>query len=276
MRSIPGLNELNKVAQKPDYKTKGNWMARNITREMALPITWLLLHTPISANGVTLISFIIGMAACLVFSFGTNAAMLAAATLLQIWYLFDHVDGQIARYRRESSLTGIFFDYITHHIIHISIFIGIGWGVYLLSSDVMFILAGIITGLNILVLNIVYDCEYKTFFHAMVKKIVPKSDANGPLPQQADKAAGKSAARKIFSFIHKLCEVHVVMNIVTGLAVTAFLFRDFYIWDKFLILYLVISAIAGITKVSYFIVKGVPDKEYPAFMAELKERRFSE
>ena len=53
---VEPLNELNRICQKPDYKKTGNWYVRHIVREAALPMTWLLLHTRITANQVTAVS----------------------------------------------------------------------------------------------------------------------------------------------------------------------------------------------------------------------------
>ena len=93
-------------------------MVRNILRDAALPITWLCLHTQITANQVTLISLVIALIGVSSFALSSNASFLIGSVLLQVWYLLDHVDGQIARYRNTSCLSGRFFDYVTHHLIH--------------------------------------------------------------------------------------------------------------------------------------------------------------
>jgi phosphatidylglycerophosphate synthase len=175
MKKIEPLRELNNIAQKPDYKKVGNWMARNITREMALPVTWLFLHLPITANGVTLIAFIFGASSAVFFAMGTRSGMLWGAALLQIWYLLDHVDGQVARYRKEESVTGVFFDYLSHHIIHIAIFIGIGWGVYLNTLNVFYILFAVIIGFSKMLLNLTYDSQYKAFYYWLNKRYQQKA-----------------------------------------------------------------------------------------------------
>lgn len=263
------LKELNKIVQKPDYKIKGNWMARHITRDMALPLTWLFLHLPITANGVTFIGFMLGIAGCVLFALAGSVYIFAGAIFLQLWYLFDHIDGQIARYKREASVTGIFFDYITHHVIHMGIFFSIGWGVYMSTSNNLFILSGILVALNIMILNLIYDCQYKAFFHAMTKNFISTGGAEETKGLLLSKSSRDSKTRHIFSFIHKLCEIHVVMNIITGFAVAGLLFKDFYAWDKFMIFYLAISTITAISKAAYFVVRKIPDNEYGAFVFKI-------
>jgi len=267
MARIESLKELNKIVQKPNYKTVGNWMVRHITRDMALPLTWCLLYTPISANGVTFVSLIVGLLGCVLLSFGSGIHFLWGAILLQFWYLLDHVDGQIARYRKQESVTGIFFDYITHHIIHMGVFLGIGWGAYSYTSTVAYILIGIITAMNILVLNLIYDCQYKAFFHwikltspQMVKK--ERSSVSSTILRPLSESKVKIA----FSWSHKLCEIHVLMNVITVIAITQ-LFVDSCLLRFFLVFYLVFVSFVAFLKLTYFVLKRKPDKEIQKFLS---------
>ena len=109
---MQSMEELRKICQKPNYKKVGNFMARHITRDQALYVTRFLLPTGISANQVTLLSMVTGVIAALFFIPSNKWFFFTGALLLQLWYILDHVDGQIARYRNQSSLTGMFFDFI--------------------------------------------------------------------------------------------------------------------------------------------------------------------
>ena len=95
MESIAALRER---CQKPDYKTVGNWMARHVTREMALYATRLILRTPLRADSVALLSLGCGLAGAVFLAMPAAWTLVTGAVLLQIWYLLDHVDGQVARY----------------------------------------------------------------------------------------------------------------------------------------------------------------------------------
>ena len=103
---MESLKELNVICQKPDYKTKGNWYVRTILRDAALPVTWLLLHTKITADQVTLASLAVALLGMIALALPGTGWFVAGVLLLQLWYYLDHVDGQIARYRKTVSLTG--------------------------------------------------------------------------------------------------------------------------------------------------------------------------
>lgn len=262
---MESLRELNEIVQKPDYKKVGNWMARNITREMALPVTWLFLHFPISANGITFIALLTGVMACALLAVGVKSYVLFGSILLQVWYLLDHVDGQVARYRKEESVTGVFFDYITHHIIHLGIFIGISWGVYRHTLLIIYIFYGICIAAGVLTLNLIADCKYKAFYYWLEKRYLYKRSIGSGIESKNLSIEGdhenKSMIKSLFSFLHKLCEVHVVMNVVTVIAVLQFFVKG-YPWAAFMIFYLIIIASVSVSRAAYFIIKGKPDAEF--------------
>ncbi|MDP8259079.1 MAG: CDP-alcohol phosphatidyltransferase family protein [Candidatus Aadella gelida] len=263
------LKELNKICQKPEYKTKGNWMVRNITRDMALPVSWLLLHANITANQVTLFSLVIAGAACLMFGAGVRGTMLGGAVLLQLWYLLDHVDGHIARYRGESSLTGVYFDYITHYIVHAAIFIGIGVGIATDDGGSTFLIMGFAAAFGVTFLNLVYDVMYKTYFFRLTKARVVTVRHDDIVADSMKTSSSHIGIRQLFSFAHKLCEVHVLMNIVTLLAVVAFFF-SVNPWKIFIIAYSFLCTGVGLFKNVHFILSKTPDKRLKK-MFEVKD-----
>lgn len=211
---VESLKELSAKCQKPQYKKVGNWMVRHILRDAALPMTWLLLHTSVTANQVTLFSIFVGIAASVCFAVPSSGFFLTGALLLQFWYYLDHVDGQIARYRGTACLSGRFFDFVTHHLIHAIIIFPLGVYAYQKSGAFIFVLLGFIGSLGSVMFNLIYDVQYKTFFEKIVslktleiKGAGQSAGENNPLPV--------SVKKRIFEIGHKSHEIHVMMNILT-------------------------------------------------------------
>jgi len=226
---VESLRELNKICQKPRYREVGNWMVRNILRDLALPITWLLLHTSISANQVTAISLLLGVAGVIFFAFPGSGWFLAGAILLQIWYLLDHVDGQIARYRKKSSLTGLYFDFLSHYVANSVIFFGFGLHVYFIAERFEVILLSFLGALSYALLQSFFDCKYRAYYAALcglrgrevrVKEVTSHTQEEKQLP----------GLRKVFSLLYKLCEIHVFMNLLTLVAVLNFWVPEIHVF----------------------------------------------
>jgi hypothetical protein len=219
--SRPSLAELSDLCQKPNHRRVGNWVARRITRPAALPITWLILPAGISAHTVTLIAWGCGIAAAVALGWGTSASWLTAALLLQLWYLLDHVDGQIARYRGTDSLDGVQLDYLMHHTLNLLIPLGAGYGAFVQTAEPLWLLAGLAWGLGQLVNGLLDDTRYKAFI-ARLKALDGELRVIGGAGDQSSiplTPAAQSPLKRLIWLARKLGEPHVMMHVLLGVAV---------------------------------------------------------
>ncbi len=210
---IPNLKELNDLCQKPQYKEVGNWMVRKILRPAAVPITWLLLHTPITANQVTFMAILTGLLGNYLLALPSSSSYLWGTILLQLWYLLDHVDGQIARYRKTSSLTGRFYDFLMHHLIHGTVLMGLGWHLWKIYSFDFWLFWTFIASGSLIFFNLLFDIQYKAYFEKIARnRTIHIKEKQLSLP-----IAKKTPAffHYCFSLLHKSCEMHITMNILT-------------------------------------------------------------
>lgn len=221
--SIPDWSEFRERSRKPVDRQIGNWFARHVSRPMALPVTWVLLPTGISAHAVTLITWATGMAAAGSFACGGSAGWLVGAALLELWYLLDHVDGQIARCRGCETLDGVALDYLMHHAVHVAVPCGIGLG---LSSGASSAWAGVgmAWGLALLVIGLEHDVRAKAFLQRL-KRLDGTLDAIGggggrPAPAPAIPRGWLPRLRWL---ARKSCEMHIVMNVLAAVALATWL-----------------------------------------------------
>ncbi len=259
---VESLKELNKICQKPDYKTKGNWYVRTILRDAALPATWLLLHTRVTADQVTLASLAVSFVGMIFLAVPGTGAFLTGVVLLQFWYYLDHVDGQIARYRKTDCLTGRFLDFLTHHMVHTTLFFALGFYVFQVTGSVLFILWGFASALAILVFNVAHDVKYKTFFEAIAKQrtvTLTVREEDGSCKTSGEPASVK---RRLFSLAHKLCEIHVMMNVLTLGAIAQILLNVIDVRTVLFLIYGLLAPAISIIKVVYILKTQQIDHEY--------------
>ena len=112
------IAQLRAVAQPPEVRLRANaehWTASLYLRDLSPYLTWMLLKTRISANGVTALMILAGWstAAALLIP-GIWGALLALA-LSQVQMLIDCCDGEVARWRGTSSPAGVFLDKVGHY-----------------------------------------------------------------------------------------------------------------------------------------------------------------
>lgn len=174
------IAELRAVAQPPEVRSRANaehWTASLYLRDLSPYLTWVLLKTRISANGVTGMMIIVGWstAAALLIPGIWGAAI--ALVLGQFQMLVDCADGEVARWRGTSSPAGVFLDKVGHYTTEalIPIVLGLRAAAYpiLLPEDYVWTTLGTFLAL-IIVLN------------KALNDMVHVARANAGLPKLAD------------------------------------------------------------------------------------------
>ncbi|TQL47444.1 phosphatidylglycerophosphate synthase [Homoserinimonas aerilata] len=112
------IAELRAVAQPPEVRLRANaehWTASLYLRNLSPYLTWMLLKTSVSANGVTGLMILVGW--CTAFSLLVPGLAGAALALVmgQLQMLVDCCDGEVARWRGTSSPAGVFLDKVGHY-----------------------------------------------------------------------------------------------------------------------------------------------------------------
>ena len=100
-----------------------------LIRHLSARTTPMLLKTALTANQVTFISMVLGLAAAGLFAQGDVKTQLLGSLVFFASYLLDHCDGEIARAKKQSSKTGQMFDSFVDWVVHAAFFVGLGWGV---------------------------------------------------------------------------------------------------------------------------------------------------
>lgn len=97
-------------------------------RRISIPISRQLIKTPITPNAVTFIILAVSVAAGVFFARGGYWNMLAGA-LLSVWAsILDGCDGEVARFKLQSSKFGCWLDTICDYLYYVMTFAGIAWG----------------------------------------------------------------------------------------------------------------------------------------------------
>ncbi len=125
------INDIrSKLPEKKRKSDKDDPWLYFVVRPISFYPTWLFLKLGISANQTTYIGLIIGVIGCIFLASGSYWAIIAGAVLVNIRFLFDVVDGNVARYTNSCTKYGHYIDGITTYIMVPLTFITIGIGVF--------------------------------------------------------------------------------------------------------------------------------------------------
>lgn len=93
------------------------WWSSFVTAPIAVVFNYLVVDIKwLTPNLVTLASFVTALIAAVLIVIGGMANFILAAALIQLSHVFDCMDGQMARYRQETSASGSLLDQVTDQL----------------------------------------------------------------------------------------------------------------------------------------------------------------
>lgn len=265
---MESISELRKICQSTAQQDRSNVYMRYVSRFFSIYLTRLILPTSVTPNQVSLAMIVTGMIASTFFLCPSRFIFLIGAILLQLWYIIDCMDGEVARYRHyqatgsvvmsknECKLTGVYFDIINHYIVNLLVPITISFGLFLRIDNSFFILLGIIAALGQVLLLAMHDGRYRTILNYL-----KKYERVEFVPATPEEEKERGFAHSVFAVLHYTVTYPTVMNLVLIAACLNFIFSAVE-WRSFLVLYLAaVSILVTSTFISRTIVKQMIERE---------------
>jgi len=137
----PTIKNLKKIIDRPNEIDP---YAKYFIRPISIWFTWVFVRTPLNANHVTIIQEIFGIIGAVLFAYGR---FVLGALFLQLGFIMDNSDGEVARWKNQQSESGKFLDLIGHMIVIPSYFFGLGLGLYLQQGTIVTLIMGFLAGL---------------------------------------------------------------------------------------------------------------------------------
>jgi phosphatidylglycerophosphate synthase len=126
----PTLDELRTVCQPASTLNRRNgehWLALLWLRDVSLRLTAVLVRTPVTANQLTGLMIGVGLLAAVAAAQPGVPWALGAAGLVLVYFLLDLCDGEVARWRGTTSVTGVYLDRVGHYLVEAALLVGYGF-----------------------------------------------------------------------------------------------------------------------------------------------------
>jgi phosphatidylglycerophosphate synthase len=106
-----------------------------LVRRLSIRLTWLLLHTRLSANQVTVGAILVGLAGAVLLAWSDIWPLAIGLLLLQLSFVLDYSDGEIARYQalehgRPTDAGGAYLDWIGHYYVPATMVAALAYGAF--------------------------------------------------------------------------------------------------------------------------------------------------
>jgi len=228
MELKPTLKNLKKVVRKP---IEPEPYAKYIVRPISIYFTWIFVRTPISANQVTILQEILGVIGIIFLATKSLAWALIGMLLIQLGYILDCTDGEVARWKGQSSINGVFLDLIGHTLVIPGYMFALGFGVWMRTGQVEAVILGFLSAI------FVQRLERDTML-SVVDSTLKNNESNlaelkdqiaAELPREAAKidmgSAGQIGRRSWFQVLFRYPDS---MNVITLVVFTEFLMNTYH------------------------------------------------
>jgi phosphatidylglycerophosphate synthase len=125
LADLPGsISEARRIAQPPEFSPSVTDIPY---RAVSIYPSMVLARLGVTPNQITVFWVLLGLVGATGLGSGAFRIRLAGALLLQISYLLDFVDGEVARLERRSSKRGYLYDLAGHALIKTLLFLAVGY-----------------------------------------------------------------------------------------------------------------------------------------------------
>ena len=125
-------------------KKRDNFWTEWVSRPPAALLVWVLRNTPITPNQVSFVAISVAAAGCgLLVGWRTWLGLVVAGLVLQLAYVIDCADGQLARLKSMSSPVGALLDFMLDEVKAFMVIAATTTRLYLQHDDPRWLLAGV-------------------------------------------------------------------------------------------------------------------------------------
>ncbi len=173
-------------------KPTESWLSRNFERKVSLSISRRLLHTEITPNQVSIFSLLMGLASALLFLPDNKGLHVSGGLLLLFSSIVDGCDGELARLRYQESRVGSWLDFLGDNLVHMAVFLCIGFGLYQRGEGTVYLLLGIAAAVSTCLaassvfLRVVLKSKSSVITFATPVRVEEMEQATGRLRKQID------------------------------------------------------------------------------------------
>ena len=215
---VESIEELKKICHNNARFTDRPWWYR-LYRATSIRLTRLILLTGIiiNPNYVTFLEVIMGISGALLLLSTNFIVNMLGFIFLFSAYLFDCMDGELARYYKKFSSAGSYLDEVGHAIVDPLLFTVLALNVFFESPNTLVILMGFLTAFLIRFIKANYQLSSFIF----VKEVTSSPDIFLNSKPKIEEKSEKTLLSKIL----------VIVNSFKHYVITVFIFLVAYLFD---------------------------------------------
>ena len=154
---------------------------KHFNRPVGRLLSKVLVHTAVSPNQVSIAASLLGLVSAWLFAQGDYWSALWGAILLQVSAIVDCVDGDLARVMFKESRLGRWLDIAGDQVVHFSVFVCIGIGLYRAHSEAPVLVLAASAAIGVVI-------SFAVVAHGLIQ---PEDQRNARLQKLVDATANR-------------------------------------------------------------------------------------
>jgi len=227
--SIPNIPKLREITQEKSYPD----FHQRIIRKLSIYLTRILLIFGLSANQVSFLNIILGISGNLILLTNYKIYWFAIPIIIFLCTILDHTDGEIARFRKKSCLTGLFIDRAFPIIVFPLLYICISINIYFNHPSVLLFVIGFLTLWNFLLSRLLISYTPYSVIDGILNPKKAGHSYNHKKAAESNYIANLNKENKVNFGLEKINNkiINIIMNSVifvfnkgVGISLTLFFF----------------------------------------------------
>ena len=262
------IKELRKVCQ--PFESYDN-LDEKIIRKFSIYLTVVFIKLKFTANMVTMVSFFVGILASILILIDMNFVFYSLA-LLWIIKILDYVDGEIARYNKTSSLSGLFLDRINSVVLPIFTLV-FSIEMYFKTDSQLLLYFGVLASVFFILHRYIHftvamcliDAKTRNEKKNPIKDVeIEKSEKKSFRNEMKDSMTGKSKLKQLILstmiFLISGIGIHIILTLL--LTIESFTGLDFIIYTVYFFILMVLLMMSFMVQLFKYSSNSYVDKYY--------------
>jgi hypothetical protein len=276
---LESIKELRKICIKKHKKgvTKPHIWATLFARRVSIYITWLLVkYTKISANQVTIWQLVVSLVGLGFLCSPDVSAAFVGILFLHLGYIFDNVDGEIARYRKSQSINGMFLDFVNHEIIIPLIFSCLSFHLFFTTGEFIYFALSILLLIarnnpvgkarQIMIYYLIEKRNSPTYNISNYRYMGVQDTSSNFGNERSSQKIIKIFVKRIISTVTKTMGYPGDILIVSSLIILEMVFRTLFITKLFIIFLSIYFTFVLILEIYIHLTNRVPERDFGIYV----------
>lgn len=214
-KPIPNIKELRKVCQ-PYYKFEESIFLAYLIRSFSIYFTRIFILLKISANQTSVLSLLFGLVGSVLVMMMSPWYIFFGSVCLIIHTVLDFVDGEVARYTNNGTLTGKYMDDVNHSINVPMLMFLLSFGLYELTDNIwIFFLGSLASVCEAVGHNVEWGYRNRLLYSELKKNIISYGlSKNSRIEFYDNKSNNKSISNQFASLFSKISRIIFKIKII--------------------------------------------------------------